>query len=121
MTKPQPQYPAVAATAANLRGFAILPLHPGDKITDYKSLFKATLTGLLMQQDGEKLAVGLLPRYINRRTVERELVQETVKLDNLDDAFDFLCTLDDPVDLYTAMQTLCRRNWIHGQYIDDIF
>ena len=42
-----------------------------------------------MQQDDEKLAVGLLPRYINRRTVERELVQETVKLDNLDDAFDF--------------------------------
>ena len=25
--------------------------------------------------------------------------------------------LDDPVDLYTAMQTLCRRNWILGQYI----
>ena len=121
MTKPQPQHPAVAATAANLRGFAIPPLQPGDKITDYKSLFKVAVTGLLMQQDGEKLAVGLFPRYINRRTVERELVQETVKLDNLDDAFDFLCTLDDPVDLYTAMQKLCCRNWIPGQYIDDIF
>ena len=84
MTKLQPQHPAVAATAANLRGFAIPPPQPWDKITDYKSLFKAAVTGLLMQQDGEKLAIGLLPRYINRRTAERELVQETVKLDILD-------------------------------------
>ena len=77
--------PAVApAAAANLRGFVIPPLQPGDRITDYKPLFKAAVTRLLTQQDGEKLAI----RYINRRTAKRELVQEVVQLDSLDDAFE---------------------------------
>ena len=118
---------AAAAAAANntttssLKGFVIPPLQPGDRICDWKPLFKAAVTSLLTQENGEKLAIGLLPGYVNRRTAEKELVQEAVKLDAVDDAFDLLETLDDPIDPYEALQKLCRRNWLHGMHVDDFY
>ena len=81
--------PAAAAAAAaaaartptsSLKGFVIPPLQPGDRICDWKPLFKAAVTSLLTQENGEKLAIDLLPGYINRRTAEKELVRHILDL-----------------------------------------
>ena len=109
------------ASTTSLKGFVIPPLQPGDRIGDWRPVFKAAVTSLLAQENGEKLAIGLLPGYVNRRIAEKELVQDAVKLDSLDEAFDLLVTLDDPIDQYEAMQKLCRRNCLHGVHVDDFF
>ena len=105
----------------SLTGIVVPPLQPGDRISDWKPLFKASVTPLLAQTNGELLAIGLLPGYVNRRRAEKELVQEAVQQTTLDAAFTLLETLDDVIDPYEAMQKLCRRNWMHGVHIDDFF
>ena len=101
----------------SLTGVVLPPLQPGDRISDWKPLFKAAVTPLLAQTDGELLAIGLLPGHVNRRG--EELVQEAVQQTTLDAAFELLETLDDVIDPYEALQKLCRRNWVQGVHIDD--
>ena len=126
MTHPAAAAAATAALAlqtptASVKGFVVPPLQPGDRISDWKPLFKAAVTSLLTQDNGEKLAIGLLPGYVNRRTAEKELVQDAVQLDTLDGAFALLLTLDDPSEQYEAMKKLCRRNWLHSMHVDDFY
>ena len=59
--------------------FVIPSLQPGDRIEDWKLLFQAFVTLLLAKDGSEKLAIGLLPGYINRRPAEKELVVEAIK------------------------------------------
>ena len=61
--------------------FVIPPLKAGDRIEDWKLLFRAGVTPLLAKDGGEKLAIGLLPGYINKRPAEKELVIEAIKND----------------------------------------
>ncbi len=107
--------------ATGVNGFVVPALQPGDRISDWQPLFKASVTPLLAQENGETLAIGQLPAYVNRRTAEKELVQDAVQKTTLDDAFALLLTLDDPIDPYEAMQKLCRRNWVHGVHVEDFF
>ena len=54
-------------------------LQPEERIEDWKPLFKAGVSTLLARgPEGEALAIGLLPAYINRRTAECELVREVL-------------------------------------------
>ena len=108
-------------TMSTVKGFVVPPLQPGDRISDWEPIFKAAVTPLLAQDNGQTLAIGLLPAHVNRRTAEKELVQEAIQKTSLDEAFTLLKTLDDPIDPYEAMQKLCRRNWLHGTHIDDFF
>ena len=62
----------------SLKGFVVPPLQPGDRISDWKPLFKAAVTTLLAQNDGERLAIGLLPGHVNRRKAEKELVYSPI-------------------------------------------
>ena len=101
--------------------FVIPPLRPGDRIEDWKLLFQAAVTPFLAKDGGEKLAIGKLPGYINRRLGEKELVVEAIKMTTLAEAFELLCPLDDPVDPYLAMQKLCRKDWTSGMHVDDFF
>ena len=99
-------------------------LKPDERIDDWKALFKAGVGTLLARgTEGEKLAIGLLPAYINRRTAERELVREVLSdCSELDAAFDVLSsTLDPPVDKYQYMQEMCRLDWVPGVQVDDFF
>ena len=59
--------------------FVMPPLQAGDRIEDWKLLFQAAVTPLLAKDGGEKLAIGLLPGYINRRPAEKELVVKAIK------------------------------------------
>ena len=93
--------------------FVVPPLQPGDRISDWRPVFKGAVTPLLPKENGQALAIG--------RTAERELVVDAIKKTTLDEAFELLCTLDDPIDAYQAMQRLCRRDWFHGIHIDDFF
>ena len=106
---------------SNISQFVIPPLQLHDRIEDWEPLFKASVTGLLTRTNGEKLAIGLLPGYVNRRPAELELVRDAIKLDSLNDAFALLKTLDDPVDQFESMQHLCRANWLRGEKIDDFY
>ena len=99
----------------------IPPLSCGQRISDWEPVFKAAVTSLLVQTGGERLAIGLLPGYVNRRVAEVELVKEAVKANTLNDAFELLKTLDDHVDPYEAMQKLCRADWYRGVHIDDFY
>ena len=101
--------------------FVVPPLGEHDHIEDWMPLFKASVTPLLARDNGEKLAIGLLPGHVNHRTAEVELVREAITKDTLDSAFTLLCTLDDPIDPYEAMRKLCRTDWLHGVRIDDFF
>ena len=76
---------------------------------------------MLLQENGESLAIGLLPAYANRRPAETKLMKEVVKLKTLDEAFELLRSLDDPIDKYAMMQSLCRADWIPGTPIDDFY
>ena len=99
-------------------------LQPEERIEDWKPLFKAGVSTLLARgQEGEALAVGLLPAYINRRTAERELVREILSdCSTLDSAFAVLIsTLDPPVDKYQHLQEMCRLDWVPGVQVDDFF
>ena len=101
----------------SLTSVVVPPLQPGDRISDWKPLFKAAVTPLLARENGEQLAIGLLPGHVNRRRAEKELVQEAVQQTTLDAAFTLLETLDDVIDPYEALQKLCRRNSNPGHNI----
>ena len=58
---------------------------------------------------------------MDRRPAESELVKDAIGLATLDEAFTLLKTLDDPVDKYAMMQSLCRADWIPGTAIDDFY
>ena len=92
--------------------FVIPVLKPNSRIDEWEPLFRAAVTPLLLQENGESLAIGLLPAYVNRRPTETELMKEVVKLKTLDEAFEILRSLDDPIDKYAMMQSLCRADWI---------
>ena len=99
-------------------------LKPDERIEDWKPLFKAGVATLLAKgPEGEALAIGLLPAYVNRRTAERELVRELMRdCSELDAAFEVLVsTLDPPVDKYQYMQEMCRLDWVPGVQVDDFF
>ena len=68
---------------------SIPPLHEGERIGDWRHLFKAAVTNLLAEENGQIRSIQLLPAYINRRPAERELIKDLVKnADNLDNALD---------------------------------
>lgn len=99
-------------------------LKPGERIEDWKALFTAGVSTLLNRgAEGEVLAIGLLPAYLNRRTAERELVREVVRdCSTLKAAFEVLVsTLDPPLDKYQCMQEMCRLDWVPGVQLDDFF
>ena len=115
---------AIAAIDQVVMNLPIPALQPEERIEDWKPLFKAGVSTLLARgQEGEALAVGLLPAYINRRTAERELVREILSdCSTLDSAFEVLIsTLDPPVDKYQHMQEMCRLGWVPGVQVDDFF
>ena len=62
-----------------------------------------------------------MPAYVNRRPAETELMKEVVRLKTLDEAFEILRSLDDPIDKYAMMQSLCRADWIPETPIDDFY
>ena len=80
-------------------------LKPNSRIDEWEPLFRAAVTPLLLQENGESLAIGLLPAYVNMRPAETELMKEVVKLKTLDEAFELLRSLDDPIDKYAMMQS----------------
>ena len=102
---------------------SIPPLHENDRIGDWRHLFKAAVTNLLAEENGNVKAIQLLPAYVNRRTAERELIKDLMRsMDNLDNTLDALeKTLDPPVDAFTSMQQLGKLHWEPGQEIDDFF
>ena len=113
-----------AAIDQVIMNLPIPALKPDERINDWNALFKAGVGTLLARgTEGEKLAIGLLPAYINRRTAERELVREVLSdCSELDAAFDVLSsTLDPPVDKYQYMQEMCRLDWVPGVQVDDFF
>ena len=115
---------AAAAIDQMVMNLPIPALKPGERIEDWKPLFKAGIGTLLARgPEGEVLAIALLPAYVNRRTAERELVREVLReCSKLDAAFDVLVsTLDPPVDKYQYMQEMCRLDWVPGVQIDDFF
>ena len=101
--------------------FVIPPLYGDEEIEDWEPVFRAAVTPLLLRQDGQKLAIGLLPGCVNRRPAEVEIMKEVLKRDTLDAAFELLRTLDDPIDPYDSMQALCKAVWKHGMRIDDFY
>ena len=105
--------------------FVIPPLQAGDRIEDWTLLFQAAVTPLLAKDGDEKLAKGLLPGYINRGPAEKELVVKAIKKTTLAEAFELLCTLDDPVDPYLANWTIpeisthplwMTQNWVFKNF-----
>ena len=99
-------------------------LKMGERIEDWQPLFQAAVATLCARgPEGEQLAVGMLPAYLNRRPAERELVKEIVKAKTtLADAFATLTkTLDPPLDKYECMQKLCRQDWVPGVEVDDFY
>ena len=93
----------------------------GQRINDWELLFRASVTGLLLCDNGASLAICMLPAYINRRPAECEIVKDVVKLQTLNEAFELLRTLDTPINKYEALQKLCRADWIPGVQIDLVF
>lgn len=118
---PDTATPSVSQPANEMGQFAIPKLLPNQRLEDWEPLFRASVTGLLMRTDGEKLAIGLLAAHVNRREAEVELMKDVVKLDQLNEAFDLLKTLDDPIDKFWEMQRLCKTEWLRGTKIDDLF
>ena len=106
------------------RGFTqfVIPLlKTGMRIDEWEPLFRAATTSLLVQENGESLVIGLLPAYINRRPAEVEIVKEAIRKTTIDESFELLRTLDDPIDKYAMMQSLCKADWTPGTAIDDFF
>ena len=110
-----------SAASARIPQFAIPPLQPGQRIDDWEPLFKAAVTGLMLHENGQSLAISLLPAYLTRRSAEIELAKEVIQLTNLDEAFELLRTLDAPIDKFDEMQKLCRADWLPGIQIDDFY
>ena len=96
-------------------------LKQNSRIDEWEPLFRAAVTPLLLQENGDSLVIGLLPAYVNRRPAEPELVKEVVKLKTLDEAFDLLRSLVDPIDKYAMIKSLCRADWIPGTSIDNFY
>ena len=118
------QPPGAGAATTRVKGsvqFIVPPLKPSDRIDEWEPLFRAAVTGLLTQENGQALAIGLLPAHVNRRPAEVELCKEVVTLTTLDEAFTLLKTLDDLIDKYEMMQQLCRAEWVPGTAIDDFY
>ena len=109
--------------ATQLGGLNIPPLQSGERIEDWERLFRAAVAPLLLQEEGERLAISLLPAYVCRRVAERELVREVVnETANLTEAFKTLRdNLDAPIDPTKAMQTIRNKDWEPGVFIDDYF
>lgn len=101
--------------------FIIPHLGPDQRIEDWEPLFRAAVTRLLFCDGGESLAIKLLPAYINRRPAEIEVSKDVLRLRTLDDAFELMRTLDDPIDKHDAMQNLCRADWEPGISFDDFY
>ena len=99
---------ATSTPQALMKQFVIPPLQVGERIEEWKPVFTAAVTSLLSRPDGQKLAIGLLPGHVNRRPAERELVKEAVQKATLEEAFEVLSILDDPVDACAALQRICR-------------
>ena len=97
--------------ATHLGGLNIPPLQSGERIEDWERLFRATVTSLLTQEGGQRLAISLLPAYVCRRVAERELVREVLnEAESLDEAFKTLRDdLDSPVYPTKAMQTIRNK------------
>ena len=67
----------VDAKVTTMIGQLAIPLlQEGQSIGDWEPVFTASVTPLLIRDDGQKLAVDLLPAYVCRRTAEIELVRE---------------------------------------------
>ena len=99
-------------------------LRMGQRIEDWEPLFSAAVGTLKARgAEGEKMAISLLPAYVNRRPAECELVKQVVKSETtLSGAFTVLIkTLDPPLDKYECMQSLCRLDWIPGVQVDDFY
>ena len=108
--------------SANPMQLVIPPLRSGDRIEEWETAFRAATSSYLLAEKGEKIVVGLLPAFVNRRPAEVALVRELVATEtSLDCAFESLRTLDPPVDKFSAMQELCRTNWMKGEQVDDFF
>ena len=103
--------------------FHIPPLQPGERISSWEKFFRSAIAPLLTREDGQKLAVGLLPAYVCRRPAERETLRDVVsEADNLDTAFETLIKcLDPPIDPQQSLLTLCHKEWEAGVPIDDYF
>ena len=97
-------------------------LQKGERISDWERLFRAAVAPLLAQE-GERLAISMLPAYICCRVTEREVVREVVsETENLITAFKTLSdNLDPPVDSTKAMEIIRGKGWEPGTYIDDYF
>ena len=95
----------------------------GDRIEDWGKHFRAAVAHLSTQEGGERLAIYMLPAYICRRVVEREIVREVVgETKNLNQAFKILPdNLDTPVDATKSMQSIRNLDWQPGTFIDDYF
>ena len=95
----------------------IPPLHGDERIEDWEPVYRAAVTLLLLRQDDQKLAVGLLHSHVNLRPAEMEIMKEVLQKDTLDAAFELLRTLDDPIVLKIACRScvkLCSgkiRKW----------
>ena len=112
---------AESRPSTKIHQFVILALKEDQRIDEWEPLFKAAVTGLLLHENGQSLAIGLLPVYLTRRPAEVELSKEVVKLTSLDEAFTLLKTLDAPIDKFDSLQRICRADWIPGVQIDDFY
>ena len=93
--------------AAALGNLNIPPLNEGERIASWERFFRASVAPLLAREDGQILAVGLLPAYVCRWRAERETVKDVVsEVEDLDTAFASLTKcLDPPVDPQQALHT----------------
>lgn len=129
MTDSQDQAGSVAGNQPGgmyqvVMNLSVPALRTGDRIEDWKPLCLAGVSTILARgKSGQALAVGMLPAYLNRRPVERELVRQVVQdCDSVEDAFKILITtLDPPLDKYQCIQDMCRLDWVPGVQVDDFF
>ena len=91
-------------------------LQKDDRIEDWRHLFEARTQHMLAADDGEKIAIQLLPAYVNRDIADREAVRDFVKSANtLEEALSNLAgVLDLPMDTFIAMQEVSRLHWQPG-------
>jgi len=129
MTDSQDQAGSVAGNQPGgmyqvVMNLSVPALRAGDRIEDWKPLCLAGVSTILARgKSGQALAVGMLPAYLNRRPVERELVRQVVQdCDSVEDAFKILITtLDPPLDKYQCIQDMCRLDWVPRVQVDDFF